>query len=112
MEDIKNIYTQIKNGIYNTTEKLRGYIIVNKNGSNLDQDYEEDQYENNRYQQELYYYMNYLCCFVFVILIIYLIMSMADSNEPSRLRREIMEYDTTEVPNFYRNSYPLERINI
>ena len=110
MEDIKNIYTQIKNGIFNTTEKLRGYIIVNRGGSNVNQDYENNEYEYEQEPYKLNYYMHYLCCFIFVVLIIYLIMSMVDNNEPSRLRREILDYNTTEVPSFYKNSFPLDRV--
>ena len=107
MEQIKNIYTQIKNGVFNTTEKLRGYIIVNRDMSESDQ-YNENVVTNTKSHK----YMHYLCCLFFVILFIYIFMSMfdEDNDNSSALRREILDYNTTELPPFYRNSFALDRV--
>ena len=98
MEQIKNIYTQITNGIFNTTEKLRGYIIVKKNDNEDEEEYEQRQ-KNSKY-------MNYFCCFFLFILFIYVAMCLAEEgNNTSSLRRDVLNYDTTESL-FDRNSYP------
>jgi len=111
MEQIKNIYTQIKNGIFNTTEKLteklRGYIIVNNSAMNPVQDKYEDEYEDES-RQKYSKYMHYFCCFFLIVLFIYIAMSLAEeyNDDTSSLRREILDYNTTENT-FDRRSFPL-----
>ena len=110
MEYIKNIYTQITNGVFNTTEKLRGYIIVKRDVSELDEN-DENEYTNETYTKS-YNYMHYICCFFFVVLFVYIVMSMfeEDTDYITGLRKEILDYNTTELPPFYQNSFAVNRV--